>query len=255
MGSWRRLRRTRAALILALIPGAIGIALSYWAPGISLEKAGGLDRLFALRGPRSAPPEVCVVAIDTISYNIVGRDSAQSWERGRHAELIQTLKREGAKAVAFDVLFLEAGTDPAQDAAFEKAIKDSGIVVLGSTVEITDDPLFHQAQIEEPYEPFAKAAAAVGDVNIPTDSDGVIRFAWPAREGRPGLGLAAYELATNDRCEPRMHASSTTTGPRVRSRRSRFIKRSIRSNTCRRGSSRTRSCSSGGRWMPSQGSP
>ena len=198
MGPWRRLRRARAAFLLALIPGMLGIALSHWAPGISLEKAGGLDRLFALRGPRSVPPDVCVVAIDDDSYKTIGRDPNLAWPRGLHAELIRTLKREGAKAVAFDVLFLEAGADPAQDDAFTKALSETGIVVLGASVELTEDPMFHQSQIQEPFEPFAKAAAAVADVNIPTDSDGVIRFAWPAREGRPGLALAAYELATND---------------------------------------------------------
>jgi adenylate cyclase len=38
----------------------------------------------------------------------------------------------------------------------------------------------------------------VAYVNIPPDGDGVIRYVFPAREGRPGLALAAYELATGD---------------------------------------------------------
>ena len=198
MSPWRRLRRARTAFLLALIPGLLGIALTRWAPAASLEKAGGLDRLFALRGPRTAPPEVCVVAIDDDSYKVIGRDPTLAWPRGLHADLIRTLRREGARAVAFDVLFTDQGADTAQDAAFASAVAEAGNVVLGASVEITEDPLFRQAQIQEPYEPFAKAAAAVADVNIPTDSDGVIRFAWPAREGRPGLALAAYELATGD---------------------------------------------------------
>src|SRR4029450_12589699 len=78
------------------------------------------------------------------------------------------------------------------------ALKEAGNVVLGVSVEITEDPMFRQAQIQEPYEPFDKGAAAGAGVNTPTDSDGVIRFVWPAREGRPGLALAAYELATGD---------------------------------------------------------
>src|SRR5262249_27462683 len=32
-------------------------------------------------------------------------------------------------------------------------------------------------------------------------SDGVLRYVWTAREGRPGLSLAAYELATGDRSQ------------------------------------------------------
>ena len=198
MARWRVLRRVRAAILLALIPGALGIVLTHWAPTISLEKAGGLDRLFELRGPRPAPTGVCVVAIDDDSYKVIDRDPTLAWPRGRHADLIRTLKREGAKAVAFDVLFLEPGADRAQDDALAGALAEAGNVVLGASVEITEDPLYKQAQNQEPYERFAKAAAAIADVNIPTDSDGVIRYAWPAREGRPGLGLAAYELATGD---------------------------------------------------------
>jgi adenylate cyclase len=198
MISWRRLRRARTAFLLALIPGLLGIGLMRWAPAVSLEKAGGLDRLFALRGPRAAPTDVCVVAIDDSSYDVIGRDRALAWPRGLHADLIRTLKREGARAVAFDVLFLDPGADAAEDASLASALAEAGNVVLGATVQITEDPLYRQSQIQEPYESFAKAAAAVADVNIPTDSDGVIRFAWPAREGRPGLALAAYELATGD---------------------------------------------------------
>ena len=198
MSPWRRLRRTRSAILLALIPGLLGIALTYWAPAVNLERRSGLDTLFSLRGVRAAPPEVCVVAIDDDSYDVIGRDKSLAWERARHAELIRTLRQEGAKAVAFDVLFLDPGADPEADAAFASALADTGNVVLGASVVITEDPLFNQAQIQEPYEPFAKAAAALADVNYPTDADGVIRYAWPARDGRPGLALAAYELATGD---------------------------------------------------------
>ena len=198
MSPWRRLRRTRSAILLALIPGLLGIAMTYWAPAVNLERRSGLDTLFSLRGVRTPPPEVCVVAIDDDSYDVIGRDKSLAWERSRHAELIRTLRKEGAKAVAFDVLFLDPGADPDADAAFASALADTGNVVLGATVVITEDPLFNQSQIQEPYEPFAKAAARVADVNLPTDADGVIRYAWPARDGRPGLALAAYELATGD---------------------------------------------------------
>src|SRR5262249_53290556 len=39
----------------------------------------------------------------------------------------------------------------------------------------------------------------VAEVFLPTDRDGVIRSAWLAPNGRPGLALAAYEVATGDR--------------------------------------------------------
>jgi len=197
MAPRRRLRKTRSGVLLALIPGILGIVLTHWAPAVSLEKAGGLDQLFLLRGTRTPPREICVVAIDDASYGVLGRDNTLAWPRGLHADLIRTLKREGARAVAFDVLFTDPG-DLEQDAAFTTALAESKLVVLGATMEIIEDPQFNEARLLEPYEPFKNAAARVADVNLPTDSDGVLRYAWPAREGRPGLALAAYELATGD---------------------------------------------------------
>ncbi|HEX4824356.1 MAG TPA: adenylate/guanylate cyclase domain-containing protein [Candidatus Polarisedimenticolaceae bacterium] len=194
----RRLRKTRSGLLLALIPGVLGVLLIHWAPSATLEKAGGLDNLFLLRGTRTPPPEVCVVAIDDDSYTEIGRDQALPWPRAKHAELLRTLKAEGARAVAFDVIFEDPSADPDADEALRSALADTKFGVLGVEVSTTEDPQFRQVQVHEPYEPFKEAAAAIADVGLPTDSDGVLRYAWTAREGRPGLALAAYELATGD---------------------------------------------------------
>ncbi|HKQ60162.1 MAG TPA: adenylate/guanylate cyclase domain-containing protein [Candidatus Polarisedimenticolaceae bacterium] len=191
------MRRLRGALLLALVPGVLGVLLAHWPPSENWERSG-LDLLFLLRGPRPVPAGVCVVAIDTDSYTERAVDPRGAWPRGLHAELIRTLAREGAKAVAFDVLFEEAA-DPLQDEALERALAETGIVVLGATVELVEDPRFRQAIRREPYPPFAAAAAEVAEVNLPTDRDGVIRSAWPVHEDRSSLALAAYEVATGDR--------------------------------------------------------
>src|SRR5687768_17503068 len=101
-------------------------------PSAVLENTG-LDLLFLLRGPRPAPPAVCVVAIDEDSYRVRAVDPAGTWPRGLHGELVRVLAREGARAVAFDVLF-EGEGDPEQDIAFENGLLEAGNVVLGSTV-------------------------------------------------------------------------------------------------------------------------
>jgi adenylate cyclase len=192
-------RRARTALLLSLIPGLLAVGLIHWAPAATLEKNGGLGNLFRLRGLRTPPSDVCVVAIDDESYEYFKAPKTAAWPRGLHAELVRTLKAEGARAIAFDVLFEDPGSDPDQDEAFRKALEDAKNVVIGSAISIVEAPRFSQAHEQEPYAPFGKAAAAVAEVNLPHDSDGVIRYAWPAREGRPGLALAAYELATGDR--------------------------------------------------------
>ena len=187
----------RAAVLLALIPGVIGVLLAHWPPTESLESTG-LDLLFLMRGVRPEPPGVCVVALDDDSYQELGVDPTGPWPRRLHADLVRTLAGEGARAIAFDVLF-EGARDPEGDAAFESALRETGNVVLGSTVDLVEDPRFRQARRVEPYGPFADAAAAIGDVNPPMDRDGVIRRTWLIHPERRSLSLAAYEVATGDR--------------------------------------------------------
>jgi len=183
-------------LSMALLPGLLGIALLYWPPAEFLER-NGLDLLFALRGARPEPKGVAVIAIDDASYAELGIPPGPI-PRAVHAQLIRALTAAGAKAVAFDVLF-DTPADPGQDLALEEALTDTGIVVLGATVERVDDPQFVEMRRVDPYPFLAEAAAAVGQVGLPLERDGVIRSAWLLHEDRPSLALAAYEVATGDR--------------------------------------------------------
>ncbi len=189
--------KTRTAVLLALVPGLIGLALVYWPATAGLEKKG-LDLLFLLRGTRPVPADVCVVAVDDDSYWVNGLDDPTiPLPRDLYGKLVTVLAREGVRAVAFDMLFDTPG-DPEQTAAFEQGMLEAGNVVLGSTVVLIEDPRYRQATLLEPIEPLARAAVAVADVNMPTDRDGVIRSAWLRHNDRPTLPLAAYEAATGD---------------------------------------------------------
>src|SRR5262245_8098672 len=189
----------RAALIIALISGLPGVLFAHWPLTENLERCG-LDFLFMLRGASRAPADVCVVALDEDSIQELGLDPGLPWPRSLHARLIRTLKAEGARAIAFDVLF-DKPRDPEEDEALRSALSDTGIVALGATVNQVEDPRFRQAQTDEPIAPFAQAAAEVADVNFPTDRDGVIRSGWLLHLDRKTLPLAAYEIATGRRFE------------------------------------------------------
>ncbi len=197
-GSWSRAWRwARVGGLLALIPGLLGLVLVRWPVTSGLERTYGLDLLFKLRGKRIAPSEICVVAIDDASYIERGLDPLRPGPRDLHGELVTLLAERSARAVAFDVLF-EGPGEPEKDLAFELGLFDAGIVVLGATVERVTDPRFRQARLIEPHPPFADAAAAVAEVELPPDTDGVIRETWLAPDKRPSLALAAYQVATGD---------------------------------------------------------
>jgi adenylate cyclase len=192
-----RRRKGLASLLIGLLPGALGILLLHWPLTASLEFTG-LDLLFLLRGVQEPPTGVCIVAIDDDSYAELGVPASGNWPRRLHADLIRTLQREGAKAVAFDVVF-EGEVDKAGDRDLAAAIAAAGSVVLGARTVQTADPRFREGRVIDPYEPLARAAAAVGDVNAFRQERGLeIRRTWPLLDDRPSLALAAYEVATGD---------------------------------------------------------
>jgi adenylate cyclase len=108
-----RLKRSRAALLIGLFTGLLGIALVHLPTTESLEWSG-LDWLFILRGRVTPPPDVCVVAIDDESFDALGLDRGpcQVVPRGLYAHQVETLRKEKARAVAFDVYFEGPGPIP-----------------------------------------------------------------------------------------------------------------------------------------------
>jgi len=191
---WKRLR---AGLLLAALPALLGLMFVRWPVTAGAERNYGLDLLFKVRGRLPAPEQVCVVALDDASYLEYGFDPLVPWPRGLHGELVETLKAEGALVVAFDVVF-EKPADPEQDVRFEIGLFDAGNVVLAAAVERVDDPRFNMTRTVDPLPRFADSAARVGMAELPSDDDGTIREAWLVAGERPGLALAAYEVATGD---------------------------------------------------------
>jgi adenylate cyclase len=186
-----------AVALIVAIAASMGVLLLRWPVTATLERAYGLDILFKVGGPSAPPRAVCVVAIDDASYEAFGVDRSRTWPRALHGILVEKLAQEGALAVAFDVLFEDAG-DVDEDLRFELGLFDAGNVILGATVERVDDPRFRQVRRVEPHEPFADAAAAVAEVELPVDSDGVIREAWLLPDGRSSLALSAYQVGFGD---------------------------------------------------------
>lgn len=90
----------------------------------------GLDLLFGWRGERQPPPDVLIVSIDKASSDRLSLpEDPKKWPRALHAQLIETLTREGAAVVAFDVFFSESRADE-EDRLLAEAIREARNVVL-----------------------------------------------------------------------------------------------------------------------------
>ena len=102
------LSRLSKPVILGLFVGIVGIIVSVLPFGLNLDENVGLDLLFKLRGERQAPSDVVVVSIDKdSSENLNLPNNPDKWPRSIHARLIENLIKEGARAIAFDVHFIE----------------------------------------------------------------------------------------------------------------------------------------------------
>ena len=142
MKSW--LQRKSLILILGL--------LSAGAPWIWPEPLEQMEYDFSeiiqeLRGPRPAPPELVIIAIDDFSLQQTANAdmTAQAelqrlqrwpWPRATYALVLNRLFESGAQAVGFDLLFdTPSGYGTADDQAFADGLRaHSGKVILGAQV-------------------------------------------------------------------------------------------------------------------------
>lgn len=181
-----------------------GLWLSFVAAHVATESltAQLLDRpiqtlFFEIRGPRPAPEDIVILAIDDESLaqaEYYRRDPAQyaalapiahtPWERRAYALAIDQLLTAGAKVVALDVLFLtESGYGPEDDGALMAALRRYGDrVVLAASI---DDSALRQGTMDRlllPLPQFLETAVRVGSINSPVEVDGRIH-----RHGRAYL--------------------------------------------------------------------
>jgi len=173
------------ALIFGIGSGlaAALVVLSPW--GYESEEAFGLDWLFQLRGPQTAPEDVVIVAINKAASEALGAEYADitSWSRELHARLLDGLRQAGARVVAFDLLFRQP--KGAEDEAFAAAMRSSGNVALLEFLDRNHPGMVTYADqqvpvtLQERLVPaprLAAAAAASGPFTLPRVPDRVSRF-------------------------------------------------------------------------------
>ena len=98
--------------------------------GRYLEENLGLSILFKLRGARTPPSEVAIIAIDQESARQLKLSTKfEQWPRSLHAEFLKHLAGVGAKVIAFDIIFKEK-RDESHDRALAESIKTAGNVAL-----------------------------------------------------------------------------------------------------------------------------
>jgi CHASE2 domain-containing sensor protein len=134
--AWRRpLSRLMVRAKFVVYPLIAVVAIGWlawdWTHDRSLNAAEDaiFDTIVQWRPVEPRPSgRVAVVEIDdcSIDYYRNRREGGWPWSRQRHADLLDALDRAGARAVGYDVLFVDAGQqDPDGDAVLE-AMADAG---------------------------------------------------------------------------------------------------------------------------------
>lgn len=127
--SRRSKSKLTSALIIALCTNLLGIGLTATQRGQQLFDSYELEWLFKLRGPKPAPEESIIVAIDKNSARDLDLPfDTIRWPRTQHAKLVNGLTRAGARTIVFDLHFKKSR--PTEDSKFANAIKNAGNVLL-----------------------------------------------------------------------------------------------------------------------------
>jgi adenylate cyclase len=124
--------RLRVALFLAVGLGITGIWLVAY--GTNVFRSLDLDTVdwrFSIRGTEEPPRDIVLVRIDDVTFNEL--QVRWPFRRTWHARVIDRLKADGAKVIAYDIQFTEPSENPDDDTALLDSVAEAGNVVLATT--------------------------------------------------------------------------------------------------------------------------
>ena len=194
------------AIILGLLVGIVGLLISPFRFVLNIEENAGLGLLFKLRGTRQASSDVVVVSIDKeSSENLNLPNNPDKWPRSLHARLIDTLVKEGAAVITFDVHFIEPRSAE-DDNLFAESIKKADNVVLAEPLIAKEVPLSSSGgsqrsvhsivKIVKPIPLLARSAVATAPFSLPRIPFKVNQY-WTFQTGAgdaPTLPVVAFQL-------------------------------------------------------------
>jgi CHASE2 domain-containing sensor protein len=152
---------------IVVVSALLGNLVSWRAPGFDQYIR---DWMIRARGPLPAPDDIAIVAIDEPSIERFGRFP---WSRALSARAIDAIAAAQPKAIGADVLYADP-TSETDDSTLARSIQEAGNVVVAAQLAappIAGGPTSWLL----PLPAIERAAAAVGHVNVSTESDGIAR--------------------------------------------------------------------------------
>lgn len=145
-----------AGAVLAIGSGLLCLRYSFAEPIVRL----GYDVPFLWRSPIETH-DIALVYLDEYSAKQLNQ-RFDIWDRELHVHLLDRLTQDKARLVFYDVVFDQAGIDPATDTAFAEAIRKNGRVILGAALDHKERQGMRTESISPPIRLLRKAAAGWG---------------------------------------------------------------------------------------------
>lgn len=152
---------------IVIVSALFGTFVSWRAPGIDRYLR---DWMIQARGPLPPPDDIAIVAIDEPSIARFGRFP---WPRVLSARAIDTIAAAQPKAIGVDVLYSDPASET-DDGNLARSIQQAGNVVVAAQL-VGSSGIGGAASWLLPLPAIGRAAAGVGHVNVPTESDGIAR--------------------------------------------------------------------------------
>jgi adenylate cyclase len=179
---------------MLLAVGALATALGIVAHAtgaLGATERASVDARFSVRGAQPAPRDVVVVGVDAQTLGAL--DVRPPLPRELHAEMIDRLRRAGARVIAYDFGFTEPGPDADADDQLIRAARRAKNLVLATT----------RVSADGETDVFGDPASPAASANFDVSGDDVIRRIPLDDHGVPSFSVAAARLATGRDPDPR----------------------------------------------------
>jgi adenylate cyclase len=198
-GAHRQRRKALSLLAVAVLAGGIGVA-AYATHLLRRSELQTIDARYSIRGARKPPSNIVFVQISEQAERELsehGLVSRSPLPRRYDAEVLDRLRRAGAKAIAMDMEFTTRTTEAEDDALVEAVGRAHGKVVL-ATVKVFTKPRGGTTIFGgEPL--LRELGARPAEVRLTLDSDGTVRRFALEYSGLRSFPVVAAEVMTGRR--------------------------------------------------------
>ncbi|MGA8364119.1 MAG: adenylate/guanylate cyclase domain-containing protein, partial [Solirubrobacteraceae bacterium] len=191
-------RKTVLLIGVAVVAAGIGVG-AYATHLLRRSELQTIDARFSIRGRQAPPPDVTLVAINAATFQELRNRQLPSefpFPRHYYAEVIDNLRRAGARVIAMDIEFTHPTDEKDDIALFEAVGRARGKTVLGT------EEVARGGRTEILGGNLAEVGARAAYVGLPEDSDGAIRRFPYSYEGLHGAAVVTAEVATGHPITP-----------------------------------------------------